>query len=297
VPALRLELPLRAPFAVGPLRRFVAAHAVPGLEHHDATTGRHSRLVRAPSGPAHVTVDLGAVDLLAPEPRLPVHLHLADDADDEDRDHVVAAVRRWLDLDLDPGPVDAALARHELLAPLVAARPGLRVPGAVDGGETLLLTVLGQQVSLAAARTFAARLVAAFGGPAHATGLRPFPTPARLAAAGPDRLREAVGVTGARARCLQAVAVALADGLDLHPGTDPVAARAALLALPGIGPWTTEYVALRTLVDRDAYPSGDLVLKRAVGASSAREAERTAEPWRPWRGHALLHLWTREVFV
>ena len=284
---LTLRLPYRTPFATTPLVRFLAGHAVPGLERHDPVSGEHTRTVATSHGPAVVTVAFE-------EPgHVTVRLRVVDDADVP---LVVTRVRRWLDLDADPLPVDRALSADPLLAPLVAARPGLRVPGAVDGAETALLAVLGQQVSLAAARTFAGRLVAAFGGPAP-EGLTAFPTPASLAAAGPQELREAIGVTGARARTLHAVAVAAADGLGLDPSADHTTARAALLALPGIGPWTSEYIALRALRDPDAFPSGDLVLRRALGVSTARMAEERARHWRPWRGYALLHLWTREVFA
>ena len=284
---LTLRLPYRTPFATSPLVRFLAGHAVPGHARHDPISGAHTRTVPTPHGPAVVT-------LAFEEPgHVTVRLRAVDDADVP---LVVARVRRWLALDADPLPVDRALSADPLLAPLVAARPGLRVPGAVDGAETALLAVLGQQVSLAAARTFAGRLVAAFGPPAP-EGLTAFPTPATLAAAGPQELREATGVTGARARTLHAVATATADGLELDPGADRTATRAALLALPGIGPWTSEYIALRALGDPDAFPSGDLVLRRALGTPTARLAEERAEPWRPWRGYALLHLWTREVFA
>lgn len=285
---LALRLRHRTPFATRPLLRFLAGHAVAGLEQHDPTNDTHTRTVPAPHGPAVVTVALGeAIG------HIPVRLRVVDVADVSP---VVARVRRWLDLDADPLLVDEALSADPLLAPLVAARPGLRVPGAVDGAETALLAVLGQQVSLAAARTFAGRLVAAFGTSAP-DGLGAFPTATALAAAGPSDLREATGVTGARARSLHSVAAAAADGLRLDPSADRAATRAALLALPGIGPWTTEYVALRALGDPDAFPAGDLVLRRALGASTARVAEDRAQHWRPWRGYALLHLWTREVFV
>ncbi len=170
------------------------------------------------------------------------------------------------------------------------------MPRAVSGAETALLTVLGQQVSLAAARTFAGRLVAAYGSPSTPCGPS---RPDVLAAAGPDAIRAVTGVTGARARTLHVLAQTLADGLDLDnvAAVDPVTAHAELLALPGIGPWTADYVALRVLGDDDAFLPSDLVLRRALGRTTAREALARAETWRPWRGYALLHLWTAEVFV
>lgn len=287
-PTVVLRLRHRAPYAVEPLRRFLAGHAVPGLERHDAATGEHVRTVPAPHGAAVVSVLPGA----APD-HVVARLRLADLAD---LAPVVARLRRWLDLDADPVQVGDVLGRDARLAPLLASRPGLRVPGAVDGTETALLAVIGQQVSLGAARTFAGRLVAAFGGDAP-DGLRTFPDAGALAAAGPDVLRSAVGLTSARARTLHALASAAAGGLALDPGADRHETRARLLALPGIGPWTSEYVALRALGDPDAYPAEDLVLRRALGVRTAREAVALAQPWRPWRGYALLHLWTERVFA
>lgn len=286
-PAVVLRLRHRTPMAGRPLWRFLGAHAAPGLDRHDAATSEHTRLVPAPHGPAVVTVSPG------PAPAsVTVRLRLADIADVTP---VVARIRRWLDLDADPGLIDEALAADPLLAPLVHERPGLRVPGAVDGGETALLAVLGQQVSLAAARTLAGRLVAAYGAPGP-DGLTAFPTPDAVAAAGPDALRAAIGIPGSRARTLHALASAVASGLALDPGSDRPAARAALLALPGIGAWTADYVALRALGDPDAFPADDLVLKRALGVRTGRAAVTRAEAWRPWRGYALLHLWTQEAF-
>jgi len=285
---LVLRLRHRVPLSAAPLTRFLAAHAVPGLERHDGATGEHTRVVPAPHGLAVVTVVVGA----APE-HVVVRLRLADVADVAP---VVARVRRWLDLDADPCLVDEALAADPLLASLVAARPGLRVPGSVEGTETALLAVLGQQVSLAAARTFAGRLVDAFG-QAAPEDLRAFPTVEALAEAGPEALTSATGVTRARGRTLHSLAAAVAVGLPVSPEADRDATRAALLEVPGVGPWTTEYIALRGLGDPDAFPSGDLVLQRALGVGSGRLAENRAAAWRPWRGYALLHLWTREVFA
>ena len=294
-PAVALRLRYRRPMSAEPLRRFLAGHAVPGLERHEPATGDHTRTLRTPAGHGSVTVRVaddarGRGD--GTEGHVGVRLRLAGLTDVAT---VVARVRRWLDLDADPALVDEALGRDGLLAPLVRARPGLRVPGAADGYETAVLSVLGQQVSLAAARTFAARLVEAYGEPA-VDGLSAFPQAEGLAAADPEDLRAAMGVTGARARTVQALAAAVAGGLLLAPGADPAEVRTRLLALPGVGPWTADYVALRCLGDPDAFLPDDLVLKRALGARTARDAAALAEPWRPWRAYALLHLWTSEAF-
>ncbi|MFC7162470.1 DNA-3-methyladenine glycosylase family protein [Aquipuribacter hungaricus] len=294
---VQLRLVRTPPVATAPLLRWLAAHAVPGVEVHDPLTGGHTRLVPTAAGPATVTVRLPADD--APAVVATVTLPPGGD-----RATGLAEVARrlhgWLDLGTDPVVVDAWLARDPVLAPLVSARPGLRVPGSVDGLETALFAVLGQQVSLGAARTFAGRLMAAFGTPAPSSGdlgLRSLPSADALVEAGPEALQRAVGVTSARARALHAVAAAAADGLDLGRDADRAGTRAALLALPGIGPWTADYVALRCLGDPDAWLPGDLVLRRALGAATAREAEARAEGWRPWRGYALLHLWTAAVFA
>ncbi|MCI2237415.1 3-methyladenine DNA glycosylase 2 [Kineococcus sp. TRM81007] len=292
VEGLVLDVPGGLP--ADPLRRFLAAHAVPGAERHDAATGTHERLVPTSAGPAPVAVVLGAAQRCE---RVPVRV--LEPVPGEVVGEVVGEVRRWLDLDGAVAAAEEHLRTDPELAPLVAARPGLRVPRTVSGAETALLTVLGQQVSLAAARTFAGRLAAAFGRPAGA-GLTAFPAPAVLAAAGPDALRAATGVTGARARALHALAELLAGGLDLDAARaagEGAAARARLLAVPGVGPWTADLVALRALGDDDAFLPGDLVLRRAMGSPPPAGALARAEGWRPWRGYALLHLWTRAVFT
>jgi AraC family transcriptional regulator of adaptative response / DNA-3-methyladenine glycosylase II len=270
----------------------VAHRAIPGLERVDGP-GRVSRLLSAPGGPvlAEVTVAPDGAQIHA-------RLRLSRLGD---LGGVVARLRRWLDLDADPSAVDEALGPDALLGPLVTARPGLRVPGTVDPFELAVRAVLGQQVSTTGARTLAGRLVAQLGtdGPAAAGGLRLFPSPAAVADAGPQRLRS-LGLTGARAATLTALATAVAGGLPLDPDADRGEVRAALLALPGIGPWTADYVALRALGDPDVFPAGDLVLRRALAelpggtgvAVGIPAAAAHARAWSPWRGYAAQHLWT-----
>jgi AraC family transcriptional regulator, regulatory protein of adaptative response / DNA-3-methyladenine glycosylase II len=200
--------------------------------------------------------------------------------------------RLVLGLDRDREVIDAALGADPLLAPLVAARPGLRVPGAWDGFELAVRAVLGQQISVAAGRGLAERLARRHGEPLPqpAGGLtRLFPTAERLAGA------EIAGMPAARAHALRALARAVAAGLAIDERSEPATVRAALLELPGVGPWTVEYIAMRALRDPDAFPASDLVLRNALGGVSASEALARAERWRPWRAYAAMHLWTATV--
>lgn len=297
-------LPVEGPLDVSSLRRFLDAHVVAGLDVVDHAAGTTTRSLDGPHGPAVATIswpdevhDSGvSAEAASPgtlESALKIHLQLSRG---DDLDAVVALLRRWLDLDADSERIAADLGRDDRLGPLVTARPGLRIPGSVNGAETALFTVLGQQVSLAAARTFQGRLVAAVS-PVNAWGFRSSPDPSIIADAHTEDLRAALGITRSRVAALQALARVLADGLELAPHVDQADARRRLLAVKGIGPWTADYVALRCLRDDDAFPSGDLILRRALGAKTPAEAIRLAEPWRPWRGYATLHLWTAAVFV
>jgi AraC family transcriptional regulator of adaptative response / DNA-3-methyladenine glycosylase II len=276
-----VEIP--AAIEVAPLIGALAAHAVPGLEVTDRDRRTHTRLIAASGGPVLTSIQFN-------DGHVSVAVDRADAADE-----VAATISGWFDLDTDLDAVRDALGADPVIGPLVQARPSLRIPGSVDGFETAVLTVLGQQVSLAAARTLAGRLVATWGRGTD-RGFIQFPAPAVLAAVDPGELRERIGLTVTRARTLSALAGACADGLRIDPTADRAAIRAELLALPGIGPWTVDYLAVRVLRDRDAYPAGDLVLQRALGVSSARQATAAAEGWRPWRAYALFHLWTAAAY-
>jgi 3-methyladenine DNA glycosylase/8-oxoguanine DNA glycosylase len=183
-----------------------------------------------------------------------------------------ALVARVFDTEHDPEALPAD--------PLFARAPGIRVPGAWSGWELAVRAVLGQQVSVAGARRTAEKLVAQLGKDGR------FPAPEAVAEGALP------GMPRARERALRALAAAVAGGLRLDPPLDVAATRAALLALPGFGPWTVEYVAMRALRDPDAFPSGDLVLRNALGGIGARELLGRAEAWRPWRAYAAMHLWT-----
>ena len=295
-PRLTLRLRVRAPFHAAALRAFLTNHAVAGLERpSDAAL---TRVIPVPGGLALARIDWPTNP---PEATDTVVTHLELPRLDA-LPAAISAVRRLLDLDADPGLVDAALAADTRLAPLVAERPGIRLPGSVSPGETAMMVVLGQQVSVKAARTVQARLVSALCAPAPelGEGWRTPPSPGAIAAVGPARLRELLGIDGNRAAALTNLAAALDGGLDLGPGAAPDATRAALLALPRIGPWTADLIALRCLGDPDVFASGDLVARRALASLAGvdrltpRAADAVAESWRPWRSYALLHLWTTE---
>jgi len=284
LPAVTLRLPYRAPFEGGPLLDHLDARAVPGVEHVE--DGTYTRGLDLPQGTGTVTLtpDDGYV-------RAVVRL---DDL--RDLGTAVARCRRLLDLDADPLGVLDVLGDESLLGPLARRRPGLRLPGTVDPAETAVRAVLGQQVSVSAARTIAGRLAARYGtalrvpeGPVTRT----FPRPDALA----DAADEALPMPRRRAEAVRALAAALATGtLTLDAGTDRREAERGLLAIPSVGPWTASYVALRGLGDPDAFPASDLGVRHALtrlGVSGGpRGALAAAERWRPFRGYAAQHLWT-----
>ncbi|WP_205881283.1 DNA-3-methyladenine glycosylase 2 family protein [Leucobacter viscericola] len=299
-PKLALRLRTRAPFAAAGVRAFLAAHAIPGRDEI-ATDGTTSHAIDVPGGTAVVRIEWPEVPEVSRQLEggastvgIPVTITLPGLADTMP---AIQAVRRLLDLDADPGQIEAAFMGDPVLGDILLRRPGLRLPGARHPQEFALGTVLGQQVSLAAARTLQGRLAEGFesavaGSGGAASGFRAAPDPVLVAAIPVEDLREQLGLTRARAATLSTLASALAGGLDLGPGADRDRARAELLALRGIGPWTVELVAMRALGDPDAYPAGDLILRRALGVTSDREAIALAQPWRPYRGYATQYLWS-----
>jgi AraC family transcriptional regulator of adaptative response / DNA-3-methyladenine glycosylase II len=277
-----VRLPFRTPLWPDNLFGHLVATAVPGVE--EWRDGAYRRTMRLPYGP-------GVVALTPTSAFVTCRLSLTDL---RDLSVAIARCRRLLDLDADPVAVDAQLADDPVLAPLVAAAPGRRVPRTVDEHELALRAVLGQQVSTAAARTHAARLVTAFGEPiADSDGglTHLFPTAEACAAADPAGL----AVPASRRRSFAALATALATGaLDLDPGSDRERARVALTALPGVGPWTTEVIAMRALGDPDAFPATDLGVRvgaRRLGLPTARALAERSRMWRPWRAYAVQHVW------
>src|SRR5690606_20551329 len=207
---------------------------------------------------------------------------------------VLARLRDFFDLDAEPATIDGQLGADPVLEPLVQRHPGLRVPGAVDGFELALRGVIGQQVSVRGATTLVGRVAERFGEPAD-PGLpaihRYTPAASRIAAVPPERLA-AVGLPRARAECIVRLARAVADGeILLEPGADVDVTVAALQELPGIGPWTAQYIAMRGLHWPDAFPGSDLGIRKALGNITPSELRRAAERWRPWRAYAAIHLW------
>jgi AraC family transcriptional regulator of adaptative response / DNA-3-methyladenine glycosylase II len=281
--ALTLRLPYRAPLDADALLSFLGRRAIPGVE--ELADGAYRRSLRLPRGS-------GIVELRPQDGNVCARYWLADLRD------LGAAIQRsraLMDLDSDPHSVVEALGSGRLLGPLVRSAPGLRVAGAVDGDELAVRAVLGQQVSLRGAATLASRLVAAHGEPLErplGSVTHVFPSTRALAGADPAGLAMPL----ARSRALLALLAALSRGeLVLDSGADRPQARARLMCVPGIGPWTTEYIAMRALRDPDAFPASDLGVRHAL-ERLGRDARPSAalalaERWRPYRAYAVAHLW------
>ncbi len=278
---LALRLDYRPPYDWAQLLSFLRTRAIPGVEVVDADAYRRTVRIGAHAGTIEVRPIAGrpSLALSIGAGLAPVLMPL------------VARVRRMFDVDARPDVIGDVLRRDPLLAPLVAARPGLRLPGAIDPFEAAIRALLGQQVSVAAATTLAGRFAAAFG-TVHAGGeglAFVFPTAAEVAALTPAAIA-AIGLPSARAAAIHGFSVALATNrLALVGDLDPFVARA--VELPGVGPWTAHYLAMRALHLPDAFPAADLGIKKAL-AASARECEARAEAWRPFRSYAVIHLWT-----
>ncbi|OLT50913.1 AlkA N-terminal domain-containing protein [Cellulosimicrobium sp. CUA-896] len=304
---LELVLPLREPYDARGVFAFLAARAVAGVEvvGDDPYHLSYARTLALPHGPGAFRATYGPLPDAArsarsggpatrgahPGARFRVELELTSVAD---LPAAIARVRRLFDLDADPHAVDEVLVADPALAGAVRATPGVRVPGAVDGAEILVRALVGQQISVAAARTHLSRLAGALGAPFRSrfgpTLL--FPTAGRLAEDGPAHLRGPARRTAA----VHGAARALADGaLALSAADDPATMCAALEALPGVGPWTSGYVAMRVLHDPDVLLDGDLALRAGARALGLPDDRRTlaahAARWAPWRSYAAMHLW------
>ncbi|MGZ5367183.1 MAG: AlkA N-terminal domain-containing protein [Aeromicrobium sp.] len=281
---VNLRLALRRPFHPQGLLGFLGMRAIAGVEHVDGDT--YARVMNLPHGAGVAVLRLsgGHVDC---------ELELEDL---RDRTVAVARCRRLLDLDADPVAIDDILSADPILSPFVEAAPGLRLPGQVDGFEVAVRAIVGQQVSVAGARTILGRFAVAYGTPvqlelAATHGLtHAFATPEAMAEAEPT----ALSMPTSRARALIGLAQAVADGkIDLDPGADREQLRADLLALPGIGPWTADYISMRALSNPDVMPETDLIIRRVLDAHSLTSDD--TERWRPWRSYAAMHLWRASV--
>jgi AraC family transcriptional regulator of adaptative response / DNA-3-methyladenine glycosylase II len=269
---ISLRLAVRAPYAAASVFEFLGRRALAGFEVVDVDGKSYRRRVlRQGADDVWITVEWDGAALKVGIPD-GAAVGLGD---------LLYRVRRVFDVDADPCAIDGQLAADPLLAHLIATRGGgLRVPGAWSGYETAVRAVLGQQVSVAAGRRLAERLLERFGD-------RALTDPAVLAAADPVEC----GMPARRFAALRALAGAVRAGdVDLHAGAEPAQLARSLCALPGIGPWTAGYIAMRVLRDPDAFPVDDWVVKQRVGETSAA-LRRRAESWRPWRAYAVMYLW------
>jgi AraC family transcriptional regulator of adaptative response / DNA-3-methyladenine glycosylase II len=281
---IRLRLQRRRPYDITAVLRFLADRAIPGVERV-GDNYRRTVTVNGVAGVIEITARPdGGVELKAPASlsrALP---------------ELVARTRRLFDLDADPELVATHLGRDPGLAPMVERWPGLPLPGAWDGFEMLVRAIVGQQVSVSAARTLLGRIAREYGEQVGGEGKLQvvFPRPERLARARVERL----GIVGTRARALRAAAGAVAAGrIALDLSSPPEQVSSGLTDLAGIGEWTAQMVAMRALGDPDAFPASDLGLvqgaRAALGTSSPRELQLRAEAWRPWRAYAAAYLWQR----
>ncbi|MEO6989498.1 MAG: AlkA N-terminal domain-containing protein [Aquihabitans sp.] len=277
---VHLALDARSPLPVAELVDFLTRRAIAGVEVVD--DGTYSRILDLAHGPASVALTPRATHVDA----------VFGLSHPDDLDAAVVRCRHLLDLDRDVAMVDEHLRLTPELANSVSRSPGRRSPGAVDGAEMLARAIAGQQVSLPRSLTVIAQAIDLLVGPAAEGQLRPFPSAAAWTTLDPAHL----AMPGTRARALVEAMALVADGsLDLSPTAAPEVARATLLAVRGIGPWTASYVAMRALGQPDEFLESDVAMLRGLtaagGPSTPREALVLAEQWRPWRSYALHHLW------
>ncbi|MFD0486174.1 DNA-3-methyladenine glycosylase family protein [Saccharopolyspora spinosporotrichia] len=284
---LKLRLPYRSPIDIEGLFGFMAARALSGVE--DAGPSHYTRSLRLPHG-------TGIATLRPADKHVAAALRLTDL---RDLGSAVSRLRRLLDLDADPVAVADVLGDDPALAPIVRSAPGVRVPGSVDGTEIVVRALVGQQISVSAARTTLGRLVAALGERlSHPDGTVTtlFPTAETIAKALADRAENVLPGPKRRTETVRRVADKLATGnLQIHAGRDEADLRRDLERIPGIGPWTAGYVSMRVLGAPDVLLDGDLVLRKGAAVlglpADARSLRAHADRWSPWRSYAGMLLW------
>lgn len=282
--ALTMRLSFRPPMAWPMLLKFLAVRAIPGVELVE--DHRYWRATRIGQSRGWINVKrVEGANALRVEVSLSLARHLPS---------LLARVKRLFDLDAHPQLIEARLGEDDRLRKVAPWHSGLRLPGAFEGFEMAMRAVLGQQISVAAARTIAGRITEAFAEPIETPNPllnRASVSAASLSQAGVADLTR-FGLTGKRAECLIALARAVAEGdVKLEPGVDVEATIERLKQLPGIGDWTAQYIAMRALRWPDAFPHSDLGLRKALGETSSKRILEIAESWRPWRAYALMHLW------
>lgn len=285
--AMELRLGYRPPYDFDALLAFLRGRALPGVERVDESS--YSRVFGSSDAPGWLRLSAwpNGEHALRLQLHCPQPSHMLG---------VVTTLRRMFDLDANPQAIADTFHHDAVLGPLIARRPGLRLPGGWDGFEIAVRAILGQQISVAAARTLATRIVQRFGEPLPVVAVpgleRLFPGAAVLADAD---LRE-IGVTTARAETIRGVAKAVLDGrVDFRAEQTLEAFVARWIALPGIGEWTAHYIAMRAMSEPDAFPAADLILRREATTEAVPLTTKAliacADAWRPWRAYAVMHLW------
>lgn len=266
----------------GHMMRTLGIHSIPGLDIHEPEAFRHTRLICAESGTHKLTLQFEnkGIEISSPNTDIATLKKLGE------------KVRAWLDLDTDLTTMRSSFSQDSVLGPMLEARPWLRLIGYLNGFEAAATTILGQQVSLAAGRTFGGRFVESYGSPGP-ENLLLFPTPMAVVERGVDELRETIGLTRSRAATLFVMAQSFAaKGFTGESGI-PLS-RTELLALRGVGPWTADYLEMRGRSNPDAFVPGDLVARRALNRITEREAAKLSLTWAPHRSYAMVHLWASD---
>lgn len=280
-----IRIDAAGPFDLRAALDTLIAHTIDGLHRLDIARAALTRWIEVANTPHLIQVQLDKAGAI-------LRTFTRDAGVNEE---LTTRVRHWFDLDTDLTPVNAQLSADPIFSAQVATRPGVRITRFHAAFEAAVLTVLGQQVSLAAGRLFGARLVAAYGAtlPDHSgiIGLHSFPTPRKLVAQPVEELRATIGLTGARARTVHEVAELFAS----EPTPDALPTRSALQAVYGIGPWTLEYLAIRADTDPDAFPISDAVLRRTLRPAGLENTAAYVDRWRPYRSYAACRLWAAAV--